>query len=449
MRHSSFEEYGVFPPGAGRVTLGEVKAEWVERDEDEYDVEGFGRKWTSIVHEPEGLRVHGASFDVFAHSEEAAGDRFFKAAGDFVELMIQSARLGFSRGDQQAHGGLPRISFHWSDERMAVVSGDSDAIHILGLGGESELEWERPALKSNKMTNINAIAFRPFSGSTIAAGCERGIAIWRRREVSYLIRRAHTQVCGLDWTRDGSLLASASPNEGSVVLWDVGSKEASPLQSIQGGARLPNWSPDDSSLLFVSSARKPTFQVWKKGSWLSDSWVEMSGPIACCCWSRDGSTLIFAPENEPAIHAIRFEQEYNSKSSPAARSHYLALERTDSCRVPCKTNEAETALVGGMARQMAWDPTGERLAILFESQEGAEDADNLVAIYSTRLRPTFQMNPIGWVRGTRDSGPALSIAFKPCFKSGSLLAVLWANRTISFVQMLFKPSADRVQAATS
>jgi len=245
MRHSSFEDYGVFPPGAGRVTLGEVKAEWVDRDEDESDVEGLGRKWTSIVHEPEGLRVHGASFDVFARSEEAAGDRFFKAAGDFVELMIQSARLGFSRGDQQAQGGLARISFHWSDERMAVVSADSDAIHILSLGGESELEWERPALKSNKMTNINAIAFRPFSGSTIAAGCERGIAIWRRREVSYLIRRAHTQVCGLDWTRDGSLLASASPNERSVVLWDVGSKEASPLQSIQGGARLASWSPHD------------------------------------------------------------------------------------------------------------------------------------------------------------------------------------------------------------
>jgi len=40
---------------------------------------------------------------------------------------------------------------------------------------------------------------------------------------------------------------------------------------------------------------------------------------------------------------------------------------------------------------MAWDPVGERLAVIFKDED--KHAQELVAVFKTRLKPTFEIMP--------------------------------------------------------
>ncbi|KAJ7375507.1 hypothetical protein OS493_002281 [Desmophyllum pertusum] len=86
---------------------------------------------------------------------------------------------------------------------------------------------------------------------------------------------------------------------------------------------------------------------------------------------------------------------------------------------------------------MAWDPFGERLAVIFKDEE--KQAQELVAVFKTRLKPTFEVMPSGFVRGPPNTVPEL-VTFQQDFKKGALLTVCWSDGSISFIPLLFSPS---------
>lgn len=72
---------------------------------------------------------------------------------------------------------------------------------------------------------------------------------------------------------------------------------------------------------------------------------------------------------------------------------------------------------------MAWDPKGERLAVIFDMMSSDEGGDNeLVAIYEAKVHPSFAMTLVGWVRGPAGCGRPIDVAFKPHFEEGALLS---------------------------
>lgn len=84
---------------------------------------------------------------------------------------------------------------------------------------------------------------------------------------------------------------------------------------------------------------------------------------------------------------------------------------------------------------MAWDPKGERLAVLFERD--SSQAYLYVALFSVKRNPLLDLTPIGLVKGplTRDSevtSPVypVYISFAHHYERGALLAIV-SNRLMN------------------
>lgn len=42
---------------------------------------------------------------------------------------------------------------------------------------------------------------------------------------------------------------------------------------------------------------------------------------------------------------------------------------------------------------MAWDPSGERLAVLFQKTKDESHSDEVIALFNTRLQPVLELIP--------------------------------------------------------
>jgi len=347
------------------------------------------------------------------------------------------------------------ISWHWSGSRMAMAT-PSDNVEIYNVHDKS---WERPALSSMKMRNITCLAFRPFHSCTLAVGCSRGVALWRKREVSYLEGAAgwiHSVDC-LDWSPDGCILATGSRRRGShVVLWDIASRQRTRLMrvSLNDGIGVIGFSPRPGNILLAGAARSDALRLWASADWSSDRWSDMGGPVSAFCWSSDGSTLLCAPQDQAVIHAIRFDPRETQYPGVIAGTYHLT-ESTASVVMPYEGSTTQVIPVLGFVRAMAWDPHDERLAVSFQgvpNQLSTHDddlpdgGDKLVALFATRLRPRLTLTPIGHIRGPLNAGPPTSLAFHPDAgqrNAGAILAISWSDPTrslVSFIQLLFQPA---------
>lgn len=330
---------------------------------------------------------------------------------------------------------LPRaiLAWHWADELVACVSrGAADAICVYDFRHGA---WDLPPLRSPKMRNVTCISFRPFAGPVIAAGCEAGIAIWSKQNVFFLQSPGHFDIVSLDWSPDGAKLATASARDGTVRLWDVGSRQS----VFVGKGGLVRFCPQrEKALLFVSSATTAAFRIWSYDTWKAARLGSLAGPVTAAEWSADGSTLMVSSSNESALHVLRVNLDEDAIVTESLHAELTGVPREGP---------------GGSAQFISWDPSGERVAVSFPVPDEDEDVEPLansehsmdehgryaVSLYAAQLHPGFRMAPIGYIRGPAQSGPPVALQFKQRCGRGSLLAVAWANGEISFTQLLFSP----------
>lgn len=490
---NAFAAFGIVPDKYGHRTVLEHRARLITISpdaaaEDEDDIDVFNRLPHASVHSAQhnayptltppsnsavenSLRVLGATLDA---SGMSAIDPRYLVVLKAVSLPSPSAdRLGLSRranaipkmftqpkkDDTPSRGIGARLrqyieayvgthpyvaphrstmSWHWADERIALAASD-DAVCIYNL---RRGEWEHPPLVSPQMKNVTCIAFRPFGGNTLAVGCAHGVALWSKQEVSFLTYTGHTQIASIDWSPDGAKLVTSSVNDHSVRLWDVGTKVSTAVG--QGG--LSRFCPrHGSDVLFVASATSPMFRLWSVYTWSAERWGSLAGPIRAAAWSPDGAVLMIAAEGEAAIHVLRVTEEGGRTSTEIIHTEVTSIPQEGP---------------GGCAQHIAWDQHGERVAIVFEvpaSDQTNEPISRIldkyeldehrryaVALYATQLHPTFRMSPVGYVSGPPESGPPSAITFKPrCEgRTGGVLAVAWANGSVSFTQLIFKPAQN-------
>jgi len=267
----------------------------------------------------------------------------------------------------------------------------------------------------------------------LAVGCQAGVLLWHVDPASVvsrpstscvtkLFRAGHTPVTGVCWDPHGKLLVSCSPADTSMLVWSPASEVATPLRRVGGGGvSLVKWSPDGSKLFQATPGR--TFRVWSCQDWSPERWTVggARGRVCSAAWSPRGDHVVFATTDESVLYAMCFSAGAGDAAIPVMD---LASITT--------YDEQQEITAGGLVQDLAWDPSGERLAISFRSTP-------LVALLAARPATSLSLSPVGWVRGEEGERPSC-LAFQPSEAvGGALLTVGWSSGRVQHIPMVFIP----------
>jgi len=315
------------------------------------------------------------------------------------------------------------IAWHPHTRKLAVVSRD-DCVKIGGNGAKTN-----PILRHTGQRDIACLAWRPCGSAELAVGCRVGIMVWTLDPASVisrpstncvrpLTRSGHAPVTTLSWDPSGKLLASGSPADPAMLLWSVASEQCLPIRRVSGGGvGLLRWSADGSKLFAATPGR--TFRVWSTTSWQPERWTVpgVQARVACASWSPDSNHLVFATSDEPLLYAVSFLADTDNALPILDLSEVLV--------------DSETELIGGgLVQDIAWEPTGQRLAVSFRST-------SLIAIFSARCGRSLSLTPCGWIRGRPGEFPSC-FQFQPSEQEGGgVLTVAWSSGRIQHFPFLY------------
>lgn len=330
------------------------------------------------------------------------------------------------------HPHVAKFVVAWQDDSVRVYTLSSDLV---------------PILEHKQQKAVSCLAWRPLSGSVLVVGCDSGLFVWTVDPLSPILRLGgssvghlsypgHSPVTTVSWSPSGQLLVSGSPADSNLMVWDVALETATPLYRAGGGVSLTSWSPDERNVFTATPSS--LFRVWETQTWTCEKWSNLAGACQAACWSPDGKILVFAVADEPALYSLQFQNIDDGRhNATVAKGARLAVRCAD--LTPHTWEDADGSVtLGGCVRSMAWDPFGERLAIIFKDDR--KHAQELVAVFKTRLKPSFEIMPCGFVRGPPETVPQI-ITFQQDFKKGALLTVCWSDGSVSFIPLMFSPSS--------
>ncbi|KAK2156791.1 hypothetical protein NP493_1929g00000 [Ridgeia piscesae] len=332
--------------------------------------------------------------------------------------------------------------FAWHPHTMKfAIALQDDSVKVY-IGCKTDVT---PTLKHKLQKGVADVAWSYMSSSILAVACQACTLIWHvdptslasrpsTSSVQVLTRPGHSPVTGLAWCPTGDTLVTGSAADSSILVWEVSREMCTALRRFGCiGNSVLSWSPDGSNLLAASPAAE--FRVWECRRWTTEKWCNLSGRVKCAQWSPDGNILLFATVNEPIIYSLAFQHSGDFKD-PGTGGSKVAVQCADL---------SETVIggisVGGNIQAMAWDQTGERLAVQFTACE-------LIALFQTRMQPVLEIIPSGFVCGSVGDIPSV-ISFQPSFAHGALLTVVWARGTVSYIPLYFIPAKSIQKSALS
>ncbi|XP_077594204.1 aladin [Stigmatopora nigra] len=301
-----------------------------------------------------------------------------------------------------------------------------------------------PTLKHRLQRNVAAAQWKPLCASGLAVACQNGILVWHVDPCSLSTRPSsgcaqvlshpgHSPVTSIAWSPNGTLLASASPMDTAMMLWDVAAEICVPLQRVGGGGvTFLSWSTDGSHLL--ASTPSALFRVWETRMWTCERWPCDKGRCQSGCWSPDGSRLLFTVQREPVIYALTFTDTPGVPSG-TSKGPLVASLVADLSQTTFNTPEGDVITVGGEIQSLSWDPKGARLAVLLKGDLQA-NRPAVIPVFKTRTKPIFELLPCGFVQGAVGEEPRL-LQFCPNFQHGALLTVCWSTGRITHVPFYF------------
>uniref|UniRef100_A0A8D0A8K3 Achalasia, adrenocortical insufficiency, alacrimia n=1 Tax=Sander lucioperca TaxID=283035 RepID=A0A8D0A8K3_SANLU len=293
-----------------------------------------------------------------------------------------------------------------------------------------------PTLKHRLQRSVAAVQWKPLCATALAVACQNCLLVWHVDPCSLSTRPSsgcaqvlshpgHSPITSIAWSPSGSLLVSASPMDTAMMVWDVASESGVPLQRVGGGGvTFLSWSPDGSHVL--ASTPSALFRVWETRMWTCERWPCVKGRCQSGCWSPDGSRLLFTVQGETVIYALTFTDTPGSQAAAVV---------ADLSETTFNTPDGDI-IVGGEIQSLAWDPTGERLAVLLKGDPQAADRPAIIAVFKTRTNPIFELLPCGFVQGEPGTEPRL-MQFHPNFQHGALLTVCWSSGRITHMPFYF------------
>ncbi|CAI5467710.1 unnamed protein product [Closterium sp. Yama58-4] len=131
-----------------------------------------------------------------------------------------------------------------------------------------------------------------------------------------------------------------------------------------------------------------TFHVWETESWTCQQWSVGAQQITAAAWSPDSRVLLLAFQSTPTLAAVHI-----ARSPPALDIHVLPLELPELAALMIDPMVPPELSTFGGVQDMAWDPTGRRLALSFSSAR--MDTAGLVALFDTHLAPILTATLLG------------------------------------------------------
>lgn len=461
----------IAPPGEGKVTVLEENCQFLALPQDELEAryqvycdvvvqdgglpseEGSSSAQSAFVpvHETKlkkafnEWRYHGLdrALEILLDEAESSSSSPVKACLYCVRSLrkLQTPQPHLSSKDICAKFSATRLwsrsvircfAMHPRLQKVAIARQDN-VVEIKDLiSPTSNRPGRSVLLRDKQQVDVTCIQWAPHCSNLLAVGSRGGILLWTvdhpvttSRLLSSWVRTetvpGHCVITSISWSPHGDLLISASPVDAHLVVWDVMLGVATRISVATGGGLVAvAWSPDGRRVLTTSTMS--VFRVWETRNWTCDKWTNASSRCRAACWSPNGETMVFALERDPSLYYLLFKGEEITDGSA------VAIKCADLS--PCVHSvDGEDVHVGGCVHSLAWDPSGERMAIIFtDDSPGSE----LVAVFRTRLSPILELLPGGFVRGRHGELP-VSIQFHTQGLEGTLLAVAWNSGRISFV----------------
>jgi len=311
------------------------------------------------------------------------------------------------------------IAWHPHCNKLAVSTRDDVVLVYTGSTPSPVI------VRHSSQRDVSSLAWRPLCSAQLAVGCAFGVALWTvdpaslgtRPSASCLTPLPHsTSVNSLCWDPNGKYLASGCAKDSSLYIWNVENREATLLQKFQGGGfTFLAWSPSGDRLLAATPGS--VFKIWESRTWSADNWDVMEGHVQTAVWSPCGRKVIFADSVQSTLYTLSVEPvaSLGEKTVPLLKNSLsrVASVIADFAEMQDLTDDVR---FGGLVQDLAWDPRGERLAVLFRSTD-------FIALFRTRYSPTLNLFPCGVLRGQVDEVPS-TMQFKPNFEDGALLTVV-------------------------
>lgn len=342
------------------------------------------------------------------------------------ETGIESFEKHFSQTRHWKNAAIRCISWNSLCFKLAVAAvDDSIRIYTNQEGGTVLL------LKNGLQKSITSMTWRPYSSSQLAVGCQSGFLVWTLDPNSCITRPlsqaahfkhgSHFPVTSLEWNFNGSLLATASMKDSSILIWDVDKNNCVPLRRTSPPYLGLQWSLNG-AYLFTSTVGN-VFRVWNCDTWKCDRWTIASGHVQSFQWSPCARFLLFATSDDPILYSLGFADELlfnESRPNQHVVSPQQALPVVDLSKISVENSE-----IGGIVQQLAWN--GRYLAVTFKDT-------NAVAIFQTSIRKlSCNIVPLCLISGHGIEYPSF-IMFQPSYqkKIDNILTIGWSSGRIQF-----------------
>nr|CAB3490819.1 unnamed protein product [Digitaria exilis] len=275
-----------------------------------------------------------------------------------------------------------KVSWNPHKHCLAFVSGKNQVM----IHDFEDSDAKEPCILTSD--HVKAIEWRPNSGKMIAIACKGGIFLW---SASY--------PGNVPFMKAGVTSISAFPR-GSGGL-------GTPIRRGLSNISLVRWSPSGDYLL--AAKFDGTFHFWETNTWTSEPWSSSNGYVSGANWDPESRVALLSFSNSTTLGSIHF-----SSKQPSLDAHIL----------PVELPEISSLIVSRGIEKLAWDASGERLAVSFK--DGNEMYRGLVAVYDVRRSPLVSLSLVGFIRGPEGAKP-LAFAFHNKFNQGPLLSVCWSS----------------------
>ncbi|CAG8504058.1 11785_t:CDS:10 [Diversispora eburnea] len=297
-----------------------------------------------------------------------------------------------------------------------AIAHKDDAIFLYDLRTET---WFPEILENELLQkDITCMSWKPLGGNILAVGCKNGICLW---EISLEQKKV---------SKNGPFRFDAWMPDGSIILWNTSSGNGTILTTNRKVAFL-SWSPIG-EILFSSS-------LWT--SKIINAPTPFRRPVQTACWTKDGRVLFLSFCEDQCIRSLSITPNLDVEWLP---EEYISFS------IEC---------AGRTVKQLAIDPTGERLVVCFK------DTPLLVVFHAKQPslvpRGSNLLSGQGIVRGPKWREPgegdttgetffmnkpdpkAVSINFAKHFMKGALLSLIWEDGQISFLPFYFRPTTGK------